>query len=125
MTIQSVMKNPAQVCAHIVSTEPGIQSSNGPGITSHCIYQAELAHAEGWGIFHRGDRGDGSACVELQGLDDDAPGGPGFMDDLAVWEHVVIKARQGSALHLAALASVDPVERSLIRYWCSAKDLLS
>ena len=125
MTIQSVMKNIARVCADIVSTEPVIRNPNGPGISQHYTYQAELAHAESWGIFHRGDRGDGSACIELQGLDDDAPGGPGFMDDLAAWEHVVIKARQGSALHLAALASVDPVERSLIRYWCSAQDLLS
>ena len=124
MTIQSVMRNLARVCAHIVSTEPVIRNPNGPGITQHYTYRAELAHAEGWGIFHRGDREDGSACIELQGLDDDAPGGAGFLDDLTAWEHVVTKARAGSALHLAALSTVDPAELSLIRFWCSAEDLV-
>ena len=94
------------------------------GVQVSCVYQAALARAEGWGVFFRGERGDGSPCYELQALDGGTPGGAGFEDDVRAWEHVVAQARAGSSLHRAALGTVDPVELRVIRYWCAAEDLV-
>ena len=87
-------------------------------------FTAGSAQAEGWDVFDCGVREDGSTCREIQRLDSPSIGVPTFADDGSAWEHVVAKARAGSPLHQAALRIVDPVERSLIRFWCSAEDLL-
>ena len=89
------------------------------------VFDTAIAHTEGWDVFDCGLREDGSACREIQRLDNGPIGSPIFADDGAAWEHVVLQARAGSKVHLTALTIVDPVEQGLIRFWCSAEDLLS
>ena len=83
-----------------------------------CGYDPGLAHAEGWTVSECEPRENGYPHVELQCLDATDAGGPVFSDDAGAWRHVVARARQGSALHLAALALVDPVERRVIECHC-------
>ena len=88
------------------------------------VFSSAAARAEGWDVFECETREDGSVHAEIQrlvGIDGSASR---FEDDDAAWEHVVARARAGSPLHRAALTIVDPVERALIRFWCSAEDLL-
>jgi len=87
-------------------------------------FASASARAEGWDVFDCGPREDGSACKEIQRLDDRSDGISIFDDDGAAWEHVIDRARTGSVLHQSALKLVDPIERGLIRFWCSAEDLL-
>ncbi len=56
--------------------------------------------------------------MQLQRLDDPEDGAPQFTGDREVWEHVVARARAGSALHRQALALADPFERCLIEATC-------
>ena len=56
--------------------------------------------------------------MQLQRLDDPEDGPPQFLGDTQVGEHVVARARAGSALHRQALALVDPFERCLIEATC-------
>ena len=72
------------------------------------------ARREGWLIAGCGTDSAGRRRVELQRLDDPQDGENTFPDDADVWRHVAERARRGSALHLQALALVDPIERALI-----------
>ena len=45
---------------------------------------------------------------------------PTFATDRDAWEHVVTRARAGSAPHRAALDAVDAAERLLIEAACGA-----
>lgn len=69
--------------------------------------------AEGWAVFGCGLYRDGTPRVELQriGCPDDGSE-PRFEDDQDAWRHVVNRAREGSALHLAALGLIDVFERA-------------
>jgi len=87
-------------------------------------FASARAQAEGWDVFECGMGENGSTRTEIQRLDRTSIGIATFTGDGAAWEHVVAEARAGSPLHQAALKIVDPVERSLIRFWCSAEDLL-
>lgn len=72
------------------------------------------ARREGWLIAACGIDDAGQQRVELQRLDDPQDGESTFPDDGDAWKHVAARARRGSALHLHALALVDPIERALI-----------
>jgi hypothetical protein len=87
------------------------------------VFRSEFAQAEGWDVFDCGLREDGSARIEIQRLDNPAAGQPTFETDHAAWDHVVARARAGSALHLRALQMVDPTERKLIRWFCASWEL--
>lgn len=93
--------------------------SSEPPATPHA-FRCDLAQAEGWDVFDCGLREDGTPRIEIQRLDSVAPGQPRFRTDGAAWEHVMERALEGSALHLAALAMLDPTERKLIRLWYPA-----
>jgi hypothetical protein len=86
-------------------------------------FRSEMARAEGWDIFDCGVREDGTPRVELQRVDSPAAGTSRFDTDHAAWEHVVGRARDGSALHLQALQLVDATERKLIQAFCGPPDL--
>ncbi len=81
-------------------------------------FRSHLAQVEGWDVFDCGLREDGTPRIEIQRLDSVASGEPRFRTDGAAWEHVVARALEGSALHLAALAMLDATERKLIHLWC-------
>lgn len=71
--------------------------------------------AEGWAVFDCGQHHDGTPRVEIQRIDYPDDGSePRFRDDQDAWKHVVSRAREGSALHLAALGLVDAFERASI-----------
>lgn len=72
------------------------------------------ARREGWVISGCGIDDFGLPRVELQRLDDPAPGEGTFRDDCDAWSFVFKRALEGSALHFQALQMVDPVERALI-----------
>ena len=78
------------------------------------------ARREGWGVFDCDRDSEGRPQLRLQRIDAPADGTPPFPDDRDAWEHVVALARAGSALHRAALTSVDDVERMLIEAACGA-----
>ncbi len=78
------------------------------------------ARREGWDVFDCGPDPDGRTRLQLQRLDTPADGEPPFADDRDAWALVVLRARAGSALHRAALASVDDTERMLIEAACGA-----
>ncbi len=80
----------------------------------------DAAWREGWTVSDCGEHSDGSAQVQLQKLDAPASGTPAFAADADAWEHVVIQARVGSALHRDALGRVDRIERALIEVHCGA-----
>lgn len=77
-------------------------------------FDAATARREGWVIAGCGTDDAGRRRVELQRLDDPQEGDCTFPDDSGAWQHVAERARQGSPLHLQALALVDPIERALI-----------
>ena len=71
--------------------------------------------AEGWAVFDCGRQPDATPRVELQRIDCPEDGSePRFEDDQDAWRHVVSRAREGSALHLAALGLIDVFERASI-----------
>jgi hypothetical protein len=86
-------------------------------------FRSKMARAEGWDIFDCGVRDDGTPHVELQRVDSPAAGTSRFDTDHAAWEHVVGRARKGSALHVQALQMVDATERNLIQAFCGLPDL--
>ena len=104
-------------------TQTGISPNSDGDVPLMRVFRSELAQAEGWDVFECGLREDGSARVEIQRLDNPAAGQPTFETDHAAWDHVVARARAGSALHLRALQMVDPTERKLIRCFCAPWEL--
>jgi len=77
------------------------------------------ARREGWTVLNCGPREDGSVCIQLKRLDDlPDVSGPVFESDGDAWQHVVAHAREGSLLHLGALALVDRQERCIIELAC-------
>ena len=80
----------------------------------------QTAWREGWTLVFRGVLLDGSNRIELRRVDITLAGVPGFAGDHDAWEHVVTRARGGSALHRDALARVDRVERRVIEAFCGA-----
>lgn len=79
---------------------------------------SQAAMAEGWDVFDS----DGVE-VQIQRLDDPAdsdgePIDPVFDGDHDAWEHVVRRAREGSEMHLRALAEVSQAERERIAEHC-------
>ncbi len=76
------------------------------------------ARREGWDVFHCDALADGER--QLQRVDAPEDGEPPFANDRDAWNHVVSRARAGSALHRAALASVDDNERMRIETACGA-----
>lgn len=76
------------------------------------------AHREGWTLSETCDLTDKPAVqLQLQALDRDAlPSGVATLlsSDRDAWALVVIRARQGSALHRDALNRLDEVERVMI-----------
>jgi len=78
------------------------------------------AWKEGWTLAYLGLLSDGSHRIELKRIDIPAAGAPGFGEDHDAWDHVVARARAGSALHRDALARVDRVERLLIEASCGS-----
>ncbi len=77
------------------------------------------ARRQGWLISGCGIDDAGQWRVELQRLDHPQDGEGTFPDDGDAWIHVAERARHGSALHLQALAMVDPIERALIEQHAS------
>lgn len=127
MIIPSLATTLERVFSSLFREEPQVSSIPGKVDTMSVMqsFATTDARAGGWDVFDCGMREDGSTCREIQRLDSPPASPPAFADDGAVWEHVVARARAGSVLHQSALQLVDPVERSLIRFWCSAEDLLS
>ena len=104
---------------HLARTPPQASPRHPPNpIPSSQTFWSDFARAEGWDVSECGLRDDGTPRIEIQRLDSVAPGQPRFRTDGAAWEHVVTRALESSALHLAALAMLDPTERKLIRLWC-------
>ena len=87
------------------------------------VFGLDSARAEDWNL-ECAMRADRSVCTECQHLAKTASGIFCVEDDDAAWEHVAAQVPAGCALHPAALRIVNPVERSLIRFWCPAKDQL-
>jgi len=80
------------------------------------LFDHAAATREGWDVFHCDALADGER--QLQRVDAPEDGEPPFADDRDAWNHVVSRARVGSALHRAALAAVDDTERMLIEAAC-------
>ena len=83
-------------------------------------FDHDAAAREGWNVFHCDPDPDNRRQVQLPRLDAPNDGAPPFPDDRDAWEHVVARARAGSALHRAALDAVDNTERMLIEAACGA-----
>ena len=81
-------------------------------------FDFEAAHQEGWTLSNYGTYKDGTPHVELQRLDKLKVEDGGFSSDLDAWIHVVNRARQHSALHLAALSLIDRHEKLGIETHC-------
>ena len=82
------------------------------------MFNHDAAAQEGWAVRDCGPSFEGAPRAQLQCLDAPPGGQPAFGEDREVWMHVVARARAGSALHRAALAAVDDMERLLIRASC-------
>ncbi len=78
------------------------------------------AWQEGWTLAFLGLLSDGSHRIELKRIDTPAAGALGFARDHDAWDHVVARARAGSALHRDALGRVDRLERMLIEASCGS-----
>jgi len=78
------------------------------------------AWQEGWMLAFLGLLSDGSHRIELKRIDTSAAGTLGFVGDHDAWDHVVARARAGSALHRDALARVDRMERMMIEASCGS-----
>jgi hypothetical protein len=79
-------------------------------------FDYEAAFREGWTISDRGTYANGETHIELQKLDNlqISP----FKEDRDAWTHVVMRARNGSPLHIHALDLVDRRERLAIEAHC-------
>ena len=88
--------------------------------SSIVAFDHDAAAREGWNVFDCDLDLDGRPQLQLQHIDAPADGTPPFPDDRDAWEHVVTRARAGSALHRAALDAVDDTERMLIEAACGA-----
>ena len=84
------------------------------------LFDNTAASHEGWALFDCGPDDDGKPQIQLQREDFPSDGEPSFADDRDAGEHVVTRARAGSALHRAALDAVDNTERMLIEAACGA-----
>ncbi|MGI4801948.1 MAG: hypothetical protein ACRYG8_49540, partial [Janthinobacterium lividum] len=82
--------------------------------TTSSINLPEVAWREGWTLSECGAHPDGSPIIQLQKLDSQQPELPSFAADRDAWDHVVARARTGSAPHRAVLDQVDRVERTWI-----------
>jgi len=80
----------------------------------------DAARREGWDVFYCDLDPEGQHRFQLQRIDTPEDGTPPFPDDRDAWQHVVTRARAGSALHRAALDAVDDTERMLIEAACGA-----
>ena len=88
--------------------------------TSTIPFDHAEAQREGWDVFRCLPDAQGRSQYQLQHLDAPENGKPVFSDNKEAWEHVVTRARAGSALHRAALDAVDDTERMLIEAACGA-----
>ena len=88
--------------------------------TPTILFDHAAARREGWDVFDCDPDPEGRPQSHLQRFDAPEDNKPPFPDDRDAWEHVVTRARAGSALHRAALASVDDIERMLIEAACGA-----
>lgn len=86
------------------------------------MYDVKVAMAEGWLVSQvdHGIRKDGTPWVEIQKYDEDPQ--QRFKTDEGAWAHVVARACERSALHIAALGMVDPTEHKLIVLACGEWD---
>ena len=90
-----------------------------PAVPWTSDYSRAKARADGWEVLDCGRHDDGAPRMQIQRVDDPGDGGdPRFAEDRDAWQHVVDRARAGSALHRAALSLVDPVERMVIEATC-------
>ncbi len=83
-------------------------------------FDNSAAAREGWGVFDAGPDPSGRAVLQLQAVPAPAGASSPFARDEDAWQHVVGRARAGSALHRLALAAVNDVERALIEAICGA-----
>ena len=84
------------------------------------VFDNTAAAREGWDLFDCGPDPEGRPQIQLQREDAPEDREPPFASDRDAWEHVVTRARAGSALHRAALDAVDDTERMLIEAACGA-----
>jgi hypothetical protein len=83
-------------------------------------FDYKAAHQEGWTISRVESSTTGTPRVQLQKLDDTTESSQSFHEDKDAWAFVVQQAKQGSNLHLLALALVDERERYAIQASCGA-----
>jgi len=88
--------------------------------TACLVFDNTAASREGWALFDCGPDPEGRPQLQLQREDAPEDREPPFASDRDAWEHVVARARAGSALHRAALDAVDDTERMLIEAACGA-----
>ena len=80
-------------------------------------YDETAARREGWHLTEPETDGHGGLRCEIHRVSEQP--GPGLLDcDRDAWVFVTRRAREGSALHRAALDLVDPVEREFIAMGC-------
>ena len=79
--------------------------------------QQVAALSEGWDVWHCDFRDNGALRFEIQALMESFDDFPlRFDNDDDAWRHVLTMAREGSALHQAAVAFIkehDPIEYAL------------
>ena len=88
--------------------------------TASVSFNNAAVQREGWAVFDCGPDPEGRPMLQLQREDAPEDGRPPFASDRDAWEHVVARARAGSALHRAALDAVDDTERMSIEAACGA-----
>lgn len=84
------------------------------------VFDHVAARRDGWDVFDCGPDPEGRPQIQLQREDAPEDREPPFASDRDAWEHVVTRARAGSALHRAALDAVNDTERMLIEAACGA-----
>ena len=80
-------------------------------------YDEAIARREGWHLTEPETDGHGGLRCEIRRVSG-PPGRARFASDHDAWVFVTRRAREGSALHRAALDLVDPVEREFIAMAC-------
>ena len=83
-------------------------------------FDNSVATDEGWGVIDAGPAPDGGMLLQLHRIAGPSGSSGTFGGDEDAWAHVVARARDGSALHRAALAAVNDIERALIEATCGA-----
>jgi hypothetical protein len=91
-----------------------------PPVSPVADLDLRTAWQEGWTLAFLGLLSDGSHRIALKRIDIPAAGTLGFAEDHDAWDHVVTRARAGSALHRDALGRVDRLERMLIEASCGS-----